>query len=44
MPHWTTKNDIINHILFIIIIIIPILGIITTYLTLRIIPITTAII
>jgi hypothetical protein len=43
MPHWPTKNDIINHILFIIII-IPILCIITKYLNLRIIPITTTII
>ena len=43
MPHWPTKNDTINHILFIIII-IPILGIITTYPILRIIPITTTII
>ena len=43
MPHWPTKNDTINHILFNILI-IPILGIITTILTLRIIPITTAII
>ena len=43
MPHWPTKNDIVNHILFISFI-IPILGIVTTYLTLRIIPITTTII
>ncbi len=43
MPHWPIKNDIINHIPSNIII-IPIISIITTILTLRIIPITTTII